>query len=144
MSEDLGDMVVRWRRSLCLTNEQRDGLIGMLRLLPQALAWGALRVAKRKRLLAAALWPATAVLLEAMCQHQPALGVLVGQIAGDCQPLWAQGVGPEPWVSGDDLVAMGRKPGRAFSRLLEEVYDAQLEGTVTSREQALAWLKQQG
>jgi len=144
VSEDLGDEVARWRRSLCLTNEQRDALIGMLRLLPQALAWGALRVTKRKRLLAGALWPATAVLLEAMCHHQPVLEVLVGRIAGDCEPLWAQGVEPEPWVSGEDLVAMGRKPGPVFSRLLEEVYDAQLEGTVTSREQALAWLKQQG
>ena len=116
----------------------------MLRLLPQALAWDALRVAKRKRLLAAAMWPATAVLLEAMCHHQPALRALVGRLAGDCESLWAQGVGPEPWVCGDDLIAMGRKPGPVFSRLLEEVYDAQLEGTVANREQALAWLKRQG
>ena len=143
ISEDLVDEVARWRGALCLSNEQRNALIGMLRLLPQALAWGALRVAKRKRVLAHALWPAAAALLEAVCHHQPVLTGLVEQVAKDCPPLWAQGVAPEPWVSGDDLVAMGREPGPAFSRLLEEAYDAQLEGMITSRAQALTWLEKQ-
>jgi len=45
---------------------------------------------------------------------------------------------PEPLLSGQDLIAHGLKPGKAFRRLLEEVRDAQLDGEVSSREEALA------
>ena len=48
---------------------------------------------------------------------------------------------PPPWVTGNDLIAMGWKPGPEFKRLLEEVYDAQLEGRVPNRDEALAWLQ---
>ena len=36
-------------------------------------------------------------------------------------------VAPEPLVTGDDLKAVGMLPGPAFKRILDEVYDAQLE-----------------
>jgi hypothetical protein len=44
---------------------------------------------------------------------------------------------PPPLITGDDLTAAGLAPGRIFKRLLDEVYDAQLEGRVQTREQAL-------
>ena len=34
---------------------------------------------------------------------------------------------PEPWVTGADLIAAGRKPGKEFGLLLKRAYDAQLE-----------------
>ena len=44
---------------------------------------------------------------------------------------------PPPLVNGEDLIAMGMKPGPRFAVLLREVQDAQLEGRITDREQAL-------
>ncbi|GAK53457.1 metal dependent phosphohydrolase [Candidatus Moduliflexus flocculans] len=49
---------------------------------------------------------------------------------------------PPRLISGDDLVKLGFAPGPVFKRVLEAVEDAQLEGTVTTREQALAYAKE--
>jgi putative nucleotidyltransferase with HDIG domain len=43
---------------------------------------------------------------------------------------------PPRLLSGDDLKDMGYAPGPAFSRILQAVEDAQLEGLVSTREQA--------
>lgn len=44
---------------------------------------------------------------------------------------------PPPLITGDDLTASGLPPSRAFKRALDETYDAQLEGRVTTKDQAL-------
>lgn len=46
---------------------------------------------------------------------------------------------PPPLVRGRDLVAWGFPPGRSMGPLLEALYDAQLEGAVTTPEQARAF-----
>ncbi|MBI4278977.1 MAG: CCA tRNA nucleotidyltransferase [Armatimonadetes bacterium] len=45
---------------------------------------------------------------------------------------------PPRWVTGDDLIGLGLPPGPRFRELLAEVEDAQYEGRVRSREEALA------
>jgi putative nucleotidyltransferase with HDIG domain len=45
---------------------------------------------------------------------------------------------PIPLVTGDDLIALGYKPGPEFRRMLNVVEDAQLEGNLMTRDQALA------
>lgn len=45
-------------------------------------------------------------------------------------------VRPERLITGDDLLAMGFAPSPEFSRILKAVEDAQLEGQVTTREEA--------
>ncbi|MFZ9931661.1 MAG: CCA tRNA nucleotidyltransferase [Chthoniobacterales bacterium] len=49
---------------------------------------------------------------------------------------------PPPLLTGHDLMALGWKPGPEFGRILEAVQTAQLEGTLATREQALAWVKE--
>ncbi len=44
---------------------------------------------------------------------------------------------PAPLLRGDDLIALGYKPGPAFKTILQAVEDAQLEGKIQTREQAL-------
>ena len=46
-------------------------------------------------------------------------------------------VAPPPLISGDDLEAKGLKPGPVFKKILDAVYDEQLEGKVQSREEAM-------
>ena len=44
---------------------------------------------------------------------------------------------PAPLITGRDLIAAGHRPGPAFGLVLTEVEDAQLEGRIATREQAL-------
>ena len=46
-----------------------------------------------------------------------------------------------PLVRGDDLIALGLKPGPRFGEILEAVETRQLEGTLRDREKALEWVK---
>jgi len=50
---------------------------------------------------------------------------------------------PSPLLTGGDLIAHGYTPGPRFKEILAAVEDAQLEGRVQSREQALAWALQE-
>ena len=48
---------------------------------------------------------------------------------------------PPPLVRGDDLIALGLKPGPKFREILEAVETRQLEGTLSTSEEALEWVK---
>lgn len=48
---------------------------------------------------------------------------------------------PEPLISGHDLIGLGLTPGPAFKEILEAVESRQLEGALTSKEDAVAWVK---
>jgi len=48
---------------------------------------------------------------------------------------------PPPLVTGHDLVRLGLKPGPSFGKLLEEIREAQLDGTIHSKREAIEWLQ---
>ena len=50
---------------------------------------------------------------------------------------------PPPLVTGHDLIAMGWKPGPKFRSVLDAVQVRQLEGSLCTREEALAWVKKE-
>jgi poly(A) polymerase len=50
---------------------------------------------------------------------------------------------PPPLVRGDDLIALGLKPGPKFGEILEAVETRQLEGSLSTREEALEWVKRE-
>ena len=50
----------------------------------------------------------------------------------------AQEIRPQPLLTGHDLIAAGFRPGPAFREMLLRVEDAQLEGRIHTREEALA------
>jgi poly(A) polymerase len=50
---------------------------------------------------------------------------------------------PPPLVRGDDLIALGLKPGPKFGEILETVETRQLEGTLKTRDEALEWVKRE-
>lgn len=47
---------------------------------------------------------------------------------------------PPPLITGRDLIALGLVPGPRFKEILDAVQSRQLEGTLTTREEALAWV----
>jgi len=54
----------------------------------------------------------------------------------------AEAVRPARLVTGDDLKQMGLAPGPGYRQILEGVEEAQLEGRVTSREEALQFVRE--
>jgi poly(A) polymerase len=50
---------------------------------------------------------------------------------------------PPPLVRGDDLIALGLKPGPRFGEILEAVETRQLEGALKNREEALQWVRKE-
>ena len=49
---------------------------------------------------------------------------------------------PPRFINGRDLIQLGLQPGPQFATILNAIEEAQLEGTVVSRQAALAWVKQ--
>lgn len=58
------------------------------------------------------------------------------------EALLAEEPRPKRLLSGDDLIAMGYRPGPQFAKMLEFVEDAQLEGRVQTREAAAALVRE--
>jgi poly(A) polymerase len=50
---------------------------------------------------------------------------------------------PPPLVRGEDLIALGMKPGPKFGEILEAVETRQLEGALKDRQEALDWIKRE-
>ena len=50
----------------------------------------------------------------------------------------AEQIRPEPLLNGDDLIQAGYKPGPQFKELLTAVEDAQLDGSISTKEEALS------
>jgi poly(A) polymerase len=50
-------------------------------------------------------------------------------------------VKPDRLLTGDDLIGLGFRPGPEFRKILDEAEDAQLEGELRTKEEALSWAK---
>jgi poly(A) polymerase len=51
-------------------------------------------------------------------------------------------VRPRPLITGRELIAAGYKPGEKFREMLREAEDAQLEGAVTTADEALQLVRE--
>jgi poly(A) polymerase len=54
----------------------------------------------------------------------------------------AEEIDPLPLITGDDLIALGLEAGPRFKQVLEDVRDAQLDGEVRTREEALECVRE--
>lgn len=130
------------RQSLRISNEETEQLEGSLAGLAMLLKEHPPRVAVVKRFLARPTGRLSRQLLRSLVpwlgyKGMPALQ-RVRELEQMIGALEQTDFAPPPLVTGDDLAAAGLKPGPVFKRVLDEVYDAQLEGRVSTKEQALA------
>lgn len=128
-------IIKRWRAALSLSNEHRDELNRLLKLMPMLDEWANLPVAARKRLASHDNWDQSLVLHHAIGGDASILRSDTAQLAHD-----GIGLSPDPLLAGDDLIAAGCEPGPSFKTILDQAYDLQLEGELSNREQALHWL----
>lgn len=132
--------VSRWRAALCLSNDERDALRGALLAFEELDSgrWNSLPVAGQKRAAAGDGFSRGLALLAAKD------GARAAGVRARVEELAATGLNPPPMLVGDDLIAMGLKPGPAFKGILDRVYDEQLEGRVGSREAAVELARRLG
>jgi tRNA nucleotidyltransferase/poly(A) polymerase len=133
-SGDMAKLIERWRERLMLSNDDRAGLQSVLGLHTNLLtSWESLTIAGQKRM-AVLPWFNTAVDLTAVDDpdHAEAVRARVAELA-------AQGdMAPSPWLTGVTLIEAGFAPGPDFTRVIDAVYDAQLESRIASPDEALA------
>ncbi|MEO1007864.1 MAG: CCA tRNA nucleotidyltransferase [Planctomycetota bacterium] len=126
----------RWRAALCLSNAESDAVAAVLRCRRGLAGFGSLPRAARKRLAAA---PGFSDALRVARGEDPELAGAVREavevLAGE-----PGGLAPPPWVTGRDLIERGMTPGPRFAEILDELYDAQLEGTAGDRDALLELL----
>lgn len=137
--ESSSALVARWRRGLCLSNDERDGMLHILDMVATIeQKWLGSRVADQKRAAADNRFNQA---LNLVMVRNPALAseVQARVLALRDTP---QGLNPEPFITGDDLIAMGMKPGPKFKGILVELYNAQLENSVKTRAEAIAFVNQ--
>jgi len=100
--------------------------------------WPELRQAKRKRLFAEPGFEELAELWRADCLASGGDADGYEALMVRYRAAQEEAVRPEPLVTGRDLIALGLAPGPAFRTILDRLYDAQLEGEVATRDEALA------
>ncbi|MEE9130944.1 MAG: CCA tRNA nucleotidyltransferase [Phycisphaerales bacterium] len=128
----LDDCAQRWAGQLMLSNAQKQAMTAVLDT-HEVLrgAWPELGVARQKRL---ASTPAFEQALAILQTIDPQNFI---EIRRRVLTLTETQLQPAPLIDGNDLVARGLTPGPAFKRVLDAVYDAQLEGSVRDKEAAL-------
>lgn len=136
--EDAGAAIPRWRDALCLSNDETEALAGAVRgVRVLESEWGLLGVAARKRAASSAWFSRSLAIVTARDETKgDDIGSDVALLAGTFG-----GLAPRAWVSGDDLIAMGMAPGPRFREVLDAAYDAQLEGLVGTRSEALEMVR---
>ncbi|HMO25034.1 MAG TPA: hypothetical protein PKB10_02085, partial [Tepidisphaeraceae bacterium] len=130
------------RQSLRISNDEADLARGTLDFGP-LLQDAPPNVAMLKRFLARPSADASRALmlvLERIGLHADRLAWLRAQLAIHD----TTDVAPPPLLTGDDLIAIGWSPGKRFKHVLDDVYDAQLEHRITTRDQAIALAKSLG
>lgn len=123
------------RGALCLSNDERDDLRDVLVLrgvlerhttdasTDTRSDWLRSSVAQQKRTAAHRLFETA---LAVVAARSPDLALAIRARVRELAAT-PSGVSPEPLVTGDLLIAAGLQPGPRFKRILDAVYDAQLE-----------------
>jgi poly(A) polymerase len=129
------------REALRISNEEQAELEGALAPLPALLSEDEPRLAAKKRFLAMPAAPQSRALLRAIAslnEHAPR----ITNLENEFDKVLKTDVAPPPLITGDDLLTAGFKSGPAFRKVLEAVYDAQLEDRITTKDVAMALARQ--
>lgn len=132
---DIQEIASNWRKKLLLSNREFSALQEILQLHTALSGWETLGVAKKKRLACADRFPSTLAILQA--EDRP-MFVFVKQ---EISKLLQTGLAPEPFLTGDALINIGIPANAMLGTILDGVYDAQLEGGVSNKQEAITLAK---
>ncbi|QDV33266.1 CCA tRNA nucleotidyltransferase [Tautonia plasticadhaerens] len=137
------DAVDRVADRLKLANAERERASWLVRRHRDLREPGSLPTARLKRLLAE---PGIGDLLTLHRADAVAAGDPADHV-DDCERYLRDEpdgpIRPDPLLTGKELKQIGLPPGPAFKAWLDRAYDAQLEGKIADRDQAIAWVLRQ-
>ena len=122
---------------LRLSAAQRGRIVWLVRSHMKLMVADEMREARLKRLMAEEGFEELAELWRADCLASGGTAEPYEALMARYRAMGREEVRPPPLVSGNDLIEMGLEPGPAFKKILEAVYDAQLEKRVRTKEEAL-------
>ena len=102
-----------------------------------------MRVAKLKRFMARPTFPEELELHRVDCASSHGMMDNYEFLLQKREEFSREPIIPPPLVRGDDLLALGLKPGPRIGEILEAVETRQLEGELRSRDEALEWVKKE-
>lgn len=138
---EMSKIVSPARSALKLSNDEADAMIGIGRFIHELLNAREPSVALMKRSLARPTAYEALLLLDAIRAAGNAVD-RIDALKARLAPYIGTDCAPAPLLTGDHLVRAGYSPGPAFKRVLDAVYDAQLEARVSTFEQAMGLAEQ--
>ena len=123
------------RKSMKISNAEADAMTQTMQV-DHLLRDEPPSIAKMKRFIASPFSEEARKLLDALNKANSSLTRILW-LQEQFIKLEQSDCSPPPFVTGDDLTAAGLHPGPLFKRVLETVYDAQLEDRITSKDAAL-------
>jgi poly(A) polymerase len=124
------------RQALRISNDESDEMAETLAGIEPILQSTPPTLARKKRFLAHPASDQSRLLMDALSSvdlHREQ----IERLRPDLAELSKGEVAPQPLLNGDDLTAAGFAPGPEYRRILDSVYDAQLEGKIASKPDAL-------
>jgi poly(A) polymerase len=128
-------------RRLRLSNEQREEIVWLVEHQHALDGAETFPAARLKRLLAQPLAIELLAIRRAADLAEHRTSASVEFTVGYLQSTSPEEINPPPLITGADILALGQQPGPAFKSWLETIRDAQLNGEVRTREEAIALLE---
>ncbi len=134
-------MTLRLLQRLRFPNEVIDAVIPAVRLHMSFKDVPNMRVATLKRMMARPTFEEELELHRVDCLASHGMLDNHAMLIAKREEFGREPLIPEPLISGHDLIALGMKPGPEFAEMLMSVQTRQMEGTLNTRDEALAWIK---
>ena len=134
-------MTLRLLQRLRFPNEVIDAVIPAVRLHMSFKDVPNMRVATLKRMMARPTFEEELELHRVDCLASHGMLDNHDMLIAKREEFGREPLIPEPLITGHDLIALGMKPGPEFAEVLMSVQTRQMEGTLNTREEALAWVR---
>ncbi|UCE62142.1 MAG: hypothetical protein JSU63_10615 [Phycisphaerales bacterium] len=128
-------------RALRLSNRLCKAVTWLVRSLPQARKEADLELADLKLLMAHTDWGELLELLRVDLGARNAGSAPLVRLRQRCEAIPHEDIAPLCLLNGDDLAALGVRPGPKLGELLDTVYRAQLNNRIKTRDQAVALVR---
>jgi len=137
------EMSLRILQRLRFSNEVIDAVIPAVRLHMSFKDVPNMRVATLKRMMARPTFEDELELHRVDCLGSHGMLDNHALLIAKREEFSHQPLIPPPLITGNDLIALGWKPGPRFAEILQSVQTRQLEGILNSKEEVIGWVKNQ-
>ncbi len=129
-------------RRLKFSNEQIKKIVEMVKNHMNFINVPNMRIAKLKKFVARPTFKDELILHKADCLASHKDLSIYNFLTKKIEEFKQEDLKPEPIIKGRDLIAIGLKPGPIFKKILDEVYELQLENTFETKKEYLEYIKE--